>query len=74
MSEDRTTGTVKWASLEKGFGFIEYKGGTYVFIPDSEIQAVGYRALIKGDRVSFVVTQDQKGPQASQVRRVNTKR
>jgi CspA family cold shock protein len=71
MSEERITGIVKWASLGKGFGFIEYDSDTYVFIPDSEIQAVGYRALIKGDHVSFVVTQDQKGRQASQVARAN---
>lgn len=69
MSEERTTGIVKWVSLKKGFGFIEYKGGNYVFLPDSEIQAVGYRALIEGDHVSFVFTQDHKGRQASQVAR-----
>lgn len=69
MSEERTTGIVKWVSLEKGFGFIEYEGGTYAFVPDSEIQAVGYRALIEGDHVSFLITQDQKRRQASQVAR-----
>jgi cold shock protein len=71
MSEQRTTGIVKWASLEKGFGFIENDDGTYAFVPDSKIQAVGYRALIEGDYVSFVVTQGQKGPQASRVARAN---
>jgi CspA family cold shock protein len=74
MSENRVTGTVKWASPERGFGFIEHEGDTYAFIPYSELEAVGYRELIEGERVSFVVTQGQKGPQASQVRRVNTKR
>lgn len=68
MSEEHITGIVKWVSLEKGFGFIENEGGTY---PDSEIQAVGYRALIEGERVTFVVTQDQKGRQASQIARAN---
>ena len=69
MSENRVTGTVKWASPERGFGFIEHEGDTYAFIPYSELQAVGYRELIEGERVTFVVTQDQKGRQASQVAR-----
>jgi CspA family cold shock protein len=60
MSEERVTGIVKWASPEKGFGFIEHEGDTYVFIPYSEIQAVGYRALIEGEHVTFVVTQGEK--------------
>jgi CspA family cold shock protein len=71
MSAERMTGTVKWVSSVKGFGFIEHDGETYIFIPYSEIQAVGYRALIEGEHVTFVVTQDPKGPQASQVRRAN---
>jgi CspA family cold shock protein len=71
MPEERITGTVKWVSSEKGFGFIEYEGGTYVFLPDSEIQAVGYRELIQGEYVTFVVMQDPKSLQASQVARAN---
>jgi CspA family cold shock protein len=71
MSEERITGIVKWASPEKGFGFIEHDSDTFVFIPDSAIQAISYRALIAGERVTFIVTQDQKGPQASLVMHAN---
>lgn len=73
MSEERITGTVKWASLDKGFGFIEHEGDTYVFIPYSELQAISYRKLLKGEHVTFVATQDLKGLHASLVRRQTIK-
>ncbi len=72
MSEEREFGTVKWFNSQKGFGFIERQGGPDVFVHHSEIQSEGYRELNEGERVSFVVTQGQKGPQASQVRRENS--
>jgi CspA family cold shock protein len=72
MSQQRETGTVKWFNAQKGYGFIERPGGNDVFVHHSEIEGEGYRELKEGERVSFVVTQGQKGPQASQVRRENT--
>ncbi|NUP45958.1 MAG: cold-shock protein [Catenulispora sp.] len=63
-----TTGTVKWFNAEKGFGFIEQDGGgPDVFAHFSNIAADGYRELREGQRVSFEVTQGQKGPQASNI-------
>jgi CspA family cold shock protein len=60
-----TNGTVKWFNAEKGFGFIEQDGGgADVFAHFSNIAADGYRELQEGQRVSFEVTQGQKGPQA----------
>jgi len=72
MSEERTTGTVKWFNAQKGFGFIEREGAPDVFVHHSEIQADGYRELNEGEQVTFIVTQGQKGPQATQVRRANS--
>jgi cold shock protein len=72
MSEERVTGTVKWFNAQKGFGFIEREGAPDVFVHHSEIQADGYRELNEGEKVTFIVTQGQKGPQASQVRRANS--
>jgi CspA family cold shock protein len=71
MSEERTTGTVKWFNAQKGFGFIEREGAPDVFVHHSSIQGDGYRELTEGERVAFVVTQGPKGPQASQVTREN---
>jgi CspA family cold shock protein len=61
-------GTVKWFNAEKGFGFITPDdSGADVFVHYSEIQAGGYRSLEENQRVSYTVTQGNKGPQATAV-------
>ncbi len=67
------TGTVKWFSAEKGYGFISRSDGEDVFVHYSAIQGSGYRNLEQGDDVEFEVTQGPKGLQASNVRRLGTK-
>jgi CspA family cold shock protein len=62
------TGTVKWFSSEKGFGFITPdEGGTDMFVHHSEIQMSGYASLDEGQKVSYEVGQGQKGPCATNV-------
>jgi len=62
------TGTVKWFNDAKGFGFITPDaGGDDLFAHFSEIRANGFKTLAEGQRVSFEVTQGQKGLQASNI-------
>ena len=62
-------GTVKWFNSEKGYGFIAPSDGSAdVFVHYSAIVADGYKSLEENQRVSFDVTQGQKGPQAENVR------
>lgn len=66
-----TTGTVKWFSAEKGFGFItQDEGGPDVFVHFSAISGEGYRNLEENQTVEFDVTAGQKGPQAANVRHI----
>jgi len=68
---DVATGTVKWFNGEKGYGFItQDDGGPDVFVHFSAIAGEGYRNLDEGQKVSFDVTQGQKGPQAANVHAV----
>jgi CspA family cold shock protein len=63
------TGTVKWFSPDKGFGFITPDDGSAdVFVHFSAIAGEGYRNLDEGQKVTYEVTQGQKGPQAADVR------
>ncbi|CCO46051.1 Cold shock protein cspA [Vibrio nigripulchritudo SOn1] len=64
----KVNGTVKWFNQDKGFGFITPEtGGKDVFVHFSAIQGTGRRNLEDGQKVSFVVTDGQKGPQAEDV-------
>jgi CspA family cold shock protein len=65
--KDMAQGTVKWFNDAKGFGFIEQDNGPDVFVHFSSIAGDGFKTLTEGDRVTFDVTQGQKGPQAANV-------
>lgn len=63
-------GTVKWFNDSKGFGFIEQDNGPDVFAHFSAIEGDGFKSLDEGQRVSFEVTEGQKGPQAASIRKI----
>ncbi len=61
------SGTVKWFNSEKGYGFITGDDGVDVFAHYSQIQADGFKNLEEGQKVTFDVTQGQKGLQAENI-------
>ncbi len=65
-----TTGTVKWFNEAKGFGFIQQESGSDVFAHFSAITGSGFKTLAEGQRVSFTVSQGQKGPQADNIQAI----
>ena len=62
-----TTGTVKWFSNQKGYGFITPEEGNDVFVHHAEIQGEGYKSLEEGQKVEFEITDGPKGDQAKNV-------
>ena len=65
------TGTVKWFSDEKGFGFITPDDqGKDLFVHHSGIDGDGFKSLTEGAKVEYEAEAGDKGPKAVNVRAV----
>jgi cold shock protein len=65
-------GNVKWFSDQKGFGFITPDDGSRdVFVHYSSVTGEGFKTLAEGQAVEFEASDGPKGPQASNVSRVD---
>jgi CspA family cold shock protein len=63
------TGTVKWFSDEKGFGFITPdEAGKDLFVHHTGIDGGGFKSLAEGAKVSYDAEAGDKGPKAVNVR------
>ena len=62
------TGTVKWFSDAKGYGFITpEEGGKDLFVHHSQITGNGFKTLAEGAKVEFESREGEKGPEATNV-------
>lgn len=70
-THNMATGTVKWFSDEKGFGFITPDDGKRdLFVHYSGIGGDGYRSLPEGAKVEYEEEAGPKGPKAVNVHKV----
>lgn len=67
------TGTVKWFSNVKGYGFVNVDGNDEedIFVHFSAIEMDGYKKLTSGQRIEFEVDEGPKGLQAHKIRSIN---
>jgi CspA family cold shock protein len=60
-----TIGTVKFFNSSKGFGFISPEDGAKdVFVHATAMEAAGMTSLSEGQKLSFDIQADAKGPKA----------
>jgi CspA family cold shock protein len=72
-SADRNnSGTVKWFSDQKGYGFIARDDDADVFVHHSAIKMDGFRTLRQGEDVVYELKDGAKGPQAVNVSKPET--
>jgi CspA family cold shock protein len=66
------TGTVKWFSDEKGFGFITPdEAGKDLFVHHTGIAGDGFKSLSENAKVSYDAQAGDKGPKAVNVRLID---
>lgn len=64
----RVEGEVTWFNERKGFGFIKGDDGLELFVHYTEITRDGFQTLSPGERVSYDVADQERGPKATDVR------
>lgn len=67
---ERITGTVKWFSNERGYGFVlvdDDVDDSEYFVHYSYIEMENYKTLRAGQKVSFVLVDTPRGIQAQEI-------
>lgn len=68
LGNKESLGQIKWFNMKKGYGFITCDSGEDVFVHFREITGASRGDLRAGQKVSFAITQGDKGPQAEKVK------
>lgn len=63
----RLRGTVKWFDERRGYGFILGAEGSDIFVHYSAIQGEGFRSILQGDEVEYVLIEGERGWFADEV-------
>jgi ATP-dependent RNA helicase RhlE len=72
MSTQLLTGTIKWYSRKRGFGFVTPDaGGEDIFVHHSSLPNNYPSPIDTGDRIVFSITHSKKGPAATEIRRLD---
>ena len=67
--DEMATGTVKFFNTTRGFGFIAPDDGSKdIFVHISAVQQSEIEYLVEGQKVSFDIEQEARGPKAVNLR------
>jgi CspA family cold shock protein len=67
---ERASGTVKWFSDDKGYGFLIANGHPKdIFVHRQQLARSGIEKLVEGERVNFLISEGKKGLFATSVSR-----
>ena len=70
-----TTGTVKFFNTQKGYGFITPEDGSKdVFVHITAVEQSGMAGLNEGQKVSFEVQDEARGPKAVNLQEARSNR